>query len=421
MKKIKNIFSCMLVAVLTATMILADINVQAAEYSMNDALVFTYNSSSKVYTAVISSNYKNVLNSLNTTELVIPDIYNDGTNGEAPVIVTSLKGTVLNNTTFDDMITKITFGVNCNDRGGNGWIKVFTALETVVYKYSGTDFNLKTGCFKNSPNTLNSIYFNATDMTLDYRAFATICKNENAKIYVKSDDIKNKIVEVTSQNATYSVPAEMIEIISSEQPVLSFKTLNEALAKADTYKDKEDIYTSDSYKALFDMVKTANAIKSNAEITQAVVDSAEILLTYAINQLTLKGFSELDPLIAQADDLVNNHYDEYWIVPMSSLEVALEKSKELRQNESALQTEINERVRTLKEHIDKVLENKIDIPSLIDELNQIILKAEELDVNDYTKESYAELTKVLNSAKVYYSRINCKRNKFSKNCCYKCN
>lgn len=116
----------------------------------------------------------------------------------------------------------------------------------------------------------------------------------------------------------------MIEIISSEQPVLSFKTLNEALAKADTYKDKEDIYTSDSYKALFDMVKTANAIKSNAEITQAVVDSAEILLTYAINQLTLKGFSELDPLIAQADDLVNNHYDEYWIVPMSSLEVALE-------------------------------------------------------------------------------------------------
>lgn len=218
---------------------------------------------------------------------------------------------------------------------------------------------------------------------------------------VLSDAVSAGNALKTDENATEEQVEHAVIAINNAIAALvkraDLTDLNIALIKSSEYVESH--YTAESYKVLIGAVTLGNSVKANAEATQAMSDSVVMLINYAMEQLVLKGFSELDPLIAQAEDLVNNHYDEYWIGPMTSLEVGLKNAKELRQNESALQTDINEQVSLLKKHIEKVLENKIDIPALIDELNQIILKAEELDENDYTKESYVELTKVLNSAK----------------------
>ena len=425
---------------------------------------FSYSNGYAAYEAKLKSNYVDLLTAGNTTEVVYPETYDDGTNGAAPVRFSAPDED-------DSYITSISLNSSVNQTT-SGMLGRFQALKTVVFPYTGADFTLGATMAWNrfySTTSIEEIYIYASSVTLSATTtFRGI--NSTVKIYVVNEDVKQAIVDGTA-SGSYPVSADQIFLFTPETGVNKFEALDEALTNAKTYTESnlytsssrkaledavaaarivrytetsteeeianavasintaiegliiradsdaraaltealnnaknynndEGLYTDESYKALTDAVAAANALDT-LDITQSEAEAATAAINNAINGLTLKptDWSAFDALIAEAEDIVNNHHDEYWEVPMQSFERQLATFKEFRQNESATQTEINEQAKTLSNVILGMANSKIDKAAMIETLNQAIAEAEKLDPTDYTEDSWAVLAEKLEAAK----------------------
>ncbi len=144
---------------------------------------------------------------------------------------------------------------------------------------------------------------------------------------------------------------------------------------------------------------------TNSAVKQTLLDSTKESTYYQLKdeQVIIMessdplDFAELDKAIASAEDIVNNHSEEYSEESLNALKTELDKAKALKTNGSAVQGDVDIAVKTLNARIEglvtkKVAELKSQLQAKIDELNSV-------SMSKYTPTSYKALTAELNSAR----------------------
>ena len=144
---------------------------------------------------------------------------------------------------------------------------------------------------------------------------------------------------------------------------------------------------------------------TNSAVKQKLLDSTKESTYYQLKdeQVIIMessdplDFAELDKAIASAEDIVNNHSEEYSEESLNALKTELDKAKALKTNGSAVQGDVDIAVKTLNARIEglvtkKVAELKSQLQAKIDELNSV-------SISKYTPTSYKALTAELNSAR----------------------
>ena len=201
-----------------------------------------------------------------------------------------------------------------------------------------------------------------------------------------------------------------IKAVATEANVVvvidNFSDLKQAISEAKklTADGAEALYTADTYKALTDALAEGEKVVKNEEADKTtVIDPATKAINDAITGLTFVGFTELDKLIAQADEILA-HENDYWPSTILTLKnEALPNVKSYKEGIGnaeitlEIQTEINSKASTLKNAVDEA--RKIDKDELMSDLQNVIKTAEKLDPADYTEDSYAKLQEAVENAK----------------------
>lgn len=171
----------------------------------------------------------------------------------------------------------------------------------------------------------------------------------------------------------------------------------------------ETDYTEESWADVADALAAAEAVYADSDAKQPAVDQALKDLEHALKNLEVKPIGPVDPSdpvnknalkaeIAIAEAFIEEEYTtESWEV----FAKALADAKNVYADDDADQATVNDATETLKEAIKNLQERPIVV---VDKtaLKDVIDQAEALKATDYTKESWAEFTKVLTDAKAVY-------------------
>ena len=349
---------------------------------------FSYSSSQQVYYATLKSDYVNLLKEKGTTEIVFPEEYDDKTHGTAPVNCLSFK--LGNATNKDTYVTSIIFNSHIDNTSSlslGGPFANAIALGKVIYKYEGADFKLNSLVRNSTSNTSDSIkelYLYAESVDCYSGAFANMSKD--LKIYVKSQEVKQSILDAT-KDSSYVVEDDQIIIMSSE-PFLSWTFLDLAISDAQDYVDNHsDEYTEGSMSALKDALAKATALKENPSATQEMIDSCVKELKSAIDslvkQLNLKEYNAAKKAV---EDIITAEDSPYTAKSIESVRAIYDYQTGKRYNaaiESNSQSEIDDITKVLNESISKLVKkgDATVLQPLVDDCAKLV-------ESDYTLDSW---------------------------------
>lgn len=158
----------------------------------------------------------------------------------------------------------------------------------------------------------------------------------------------------------------------------------------------EGDYTPKSYAALKSALEDAKAVLADPAATQSEVDAAAEALNAAIDALELKKFTnnaELYKAILRAQGLCP---DKYTAESYAAVKEASTNAKAVMAKPGATQKQVDDATKALNDAMD-ALELKQTVNTAA--LQEAVAKAEALNENDYTKESYAAVKEALKDAK----------------------
>ena len=173
---------------------------------------------------------------------------------------------------------------------------------------------------------------------------------------------------------------------------------DELKALIDEAKNKDDIYTKDSYTALADAVSNGEAVLNDKDATQENIDTAVELLRQAIDNLVERASQELLETLQTKLEECKNLEENYTPEEFSQLKEIIEKAELLLQNESD---------NISNETVDQVLNELIEasdalyVVTATNELKSAITNANEIlnsDLSEYLEESVTALRNALNDA-----------------------
>ena len=178
----------------------------------NEDTYFSYSFSNGAYNATLKSEVE-----LLPEDLTVPDTFNDGVNGLAPVNISNLSYVDSGNNTVKTITTKSSVGGNV--------ARVFrylNALAKVEFTNLAT-FTFKNTTFRDCSTTLKDVYIHASEVTFTgttgKNAFTTFINNDGAKIHVASESVKQAIINGTN-SGTAKVPEDMIVVdVTDDRPV----------------------------------------------------------------------------------------------------------------------------------------------------------------------------------------------------------
>ncbi|HZG79758.1 MAG TPA: S-layer homology domain-containing protein, partial [Brevibacillus sp.] len=210
-------------------------------------------------------------------------------------------------------------------------------------------------------------------------------------------------VEVTATKDGKSTKATK-SITVDTAPTLPSVDKTALQAKVDQIKDENltgDDYTSESWEVLEKALEKAVSVLDDPFATQQEVDATLSTLKDAYNGLE-KVSSEVDKskLQAKVDEIEAEKLiaDDYTNESWSELEKALERATSVLADPEATQKEVDAALSALKDAyngLEKV-SSEVDKSKLQAKVDEIA--AENLDEDDYTKESWRELEKALEKA-----------------------
>ena len=220
--------------------------------------------------------------------------------------------------------------------------------------------------------------------------------------------IRGAMAETENYAASFSnvVKVEVKAHVVGQEAI---DALNNAIKAAEEFQSTHNIadYDEDAWNNIFQnntngLLRQAKDIAfevNDGRYSEEEVIAATEALNSAISGLVRKGpdYSELDPLIAQAEDIINNHADEYW--GTAALESALYNAQQVRANPEASQEDVNRSITNLKNAIASL--QKVDTQAEFEALQKAIENAESLDAKDYTDESYAALAEAIEAGKAF--------------------
>ena len=175
------------------------------------------------------------------------------------------------------------------------------------------------------------------------------------------------------ETGTFSVSKELLTgdvvLTAAAEEVVDKTALNELIAQVETMD--ETAYTGDSWSALEEALAAAKAAAAEDPTTQAAVDAAYEALKAAVEALVIRAdASELEALIAEADKLVEADYvSDTW----PALAEALEDAKAVVANSNATEEEIQEAIDALKAAMEALVKrgDKTELRKLIDEADSL--------------------------------------------------
>ena len=182
------------------------------------------------------------------------------------------------------------------------------------------------------------------------------------------------------------------------KPAVDYTELDKAIEEAE--KLNKDDYSAETWAELEEKLAAAKEARNSTD--QSVVNAATEALNDAIASLEEKpdpkpavDYTELDKAIEEAEKL---NKDDYTAESWAELEAKLAAAKEARN--STDQSVVDAAAEALNDAIT-ALEEKADPTPTVDytELDKAIQKAEKLNKDDYTAESWAELEAKLAAAK----------------------
>ena len=157
-------------------------------------------------------------------------------------------------------------------------------------------------------------------------------------------------------------------------------------------------YTEETVKAVTDAV---NVVVYDLDIThQSEVEAWAKAINDAIDGLKEKlDYTEMDTAIAEAEDIIANHSEEYTAESIALLESSLKTAKAYRDMDESIMNQVT--IDSVTSNLSNRINNleKIDIEKFLGDLNTVIADAEALDVSEYTAESYQVLADVIAAAK----------------------
>ena len=171
----------------------------------------------------------------------------------------------------------------------------------------------------------------------------------------------------------------------------------------------EDEYTEESWKAMSEVLAGAEALIGNAG-SQKEIDDMVATLQAAIDALVKKtpvvelDYSKLEALIDEANALVEDEYTEESWKAMSEV---LAGAEALIGNADS-QKEIDDMVATLQAAIDALVKKTPVVELDYSKLEEMINSVDKLNKDNYTKESWDEMLKVLEKAKELLKNKNAK-------------
>lgn len=235
------------------------------------------------------------------------------------------------------------------------------------------------------------------------------CSNPNLVIDIQSPAISsissNSFLNVTGTIKTYTQSVyDLVKANATTANVVLIEdnttALKDAIGDAAAYK--EDNYTIDSYKVLTDAVTTGNTLIENGDASSTEIDNAIEAINNAIKGLVKRDFIEFDKVMAEAEDILNNHSYEYTSESISFLRGTVSSAKAYKESVTGeiteyVQSQINTHTSYMSARINLLV--PLDKTEVFNELQQTITTAESYGSKDFTEESYAELAKALESAK----------------------
>lgn len=427
----KKFIACSVAAIVATVGVLSGsvINASAADTSG----IFDYNYSDSVYQASFKGDYLTILQDQGATEVIYPEIYDDGTNGEAPVVYMS-------NTQKDEYITSITYNKQKKDIG-LGMLGNYYNLTTAKFLYDGPDFSIGNRIVYGFSTTarstsLEKLYIYAYSLSsCSASAFQTI--NDKIQIYVANESVKEAIVSATGEGS-YPVSADQITVMADEKPKAEFTiTCNDInfgekegfspqpnIVKADegaeiTYKLYTDAgckneasytYNSPYLPVGVYYLKGFMAATDNYQLTESEAVEVEVLKLEAISEENLKA---LNNAIAAANTFYEEnqyHKDDFDTTAWNAVyrsPGALSKAQDIvvAEEGSVSNTEAEEAIKNLTEALEALKTASADLTESWESLSKLITQAEEIVAKvdngevKYTEETYEKLTKELKSAK----------------------
>ncbi|AYE33274.1 alpha-N-acetylglucosaminidase TIM-barrel domain-containing protein [Clostridium septicum] len=162
--------------------------------------------------------------------------------------------------------------------------------------------------------------------------------------------------------------------------------------------NKED-YTETSWKVLENALKSAEAILLKEGVTQNEVDSSKVALDEAINSLQDKEENNifkrhLEIAVEEADKVTEDELSKVVPAVVNEFRSALSEAKELLENPSATQNQIDSSFDRLSKAMHMLSFNKGDKTHLV----ALVTKISALDSNEYIKETWDKLIVILEKA-----------------------
>ncbi|MGG7057363.1 glycosyl hydrolase family 95 catalytic domain-containing protein [Clostridium tertium] len=224
-----------------------------------------------------------------------------------------------------------------------------------------------------------------------------------AKAILSKEDVTQE--EINNIKSLLDKAIEDLKEVDNENPIEVDKTeLNKLITMADALK-KED-YTEESWKKFSEILTESKAILSKEDVTQEEINNIKSLLDKAIEDLKEVDSenpievdkTELNKLITMADALKKEDYTEESWKKFSEI---LTEAKVILSKEDVTQEEINNIKSLLYKAIEGLKEVDDENPVEVDktQLKNLIIGAEALKKEDYTKESYEIFINILKEAK----------------------
>ena len=155
----------------------------------------------------------------------------------------------------------------------------------------------------------------------------------------------------------------------------------------------ENLYTPDSFKKLEEPLKNAKAILENPDAEQSAVDKAYEELKAAKDQLKQKADKNtLNKLIEEAK---GKKEKDYLPNSMKGLPAAIEAAKKIALDDNATDQDVNGSIEKLQEELNKLVPRPDK-----SELQELIETAKGKEADKYTEDSYTNLQKELEKAKL---------------------
>jgi len=210
-------------------------------------------------------------------------------------------------------------------------------------------------------------------------------------------DAKNYEAQPAVDAAANALKDAIAGLVKKPVNVVDYSELNDQIEIAQALVESE--YTPDSWKAVTDALE--DAIKAKNSTNQAEVDAATKALKDAITALqknpgVVVDYSELEVQIEIAQKLKKDDYTpESWEV----LEKALADAIDARDSEA--QPAVDAAAKALKEAVEGLVKKAPITPDFVDytKLQEQIDRANDLDENKYTKESWSKVEAALEKAK----------------------